>query len=329
MQHLGDIRLGDTIDMKFTTVSTSGVPTQLAGSPAVAAYPGNSTTEVTAGITLTVDFDTRTGLNNVRVVATSGNGYATATDYALVITAGTVSGSSVVGYVVGHFSIEKRSALMPTTAARTVVVDANGRVDVGSVSGTAQTAGDIIGDTNDIQSRLPTSLVSGRIDASVGAMASNVITSSAIQDGALTAAKAGSGFFDAVWSVAARTLTAFGFSVTVGTNNDKTGYGLADDAITAAKIATDAIGASEIAAGAANKIADHTLRRTFANAAASSDGDTKGFRSLLGAVAKLVNKWVISGGTLTVYEADDSTSLGTQAVTGTAGADPITTLDTN
>jgi hypothetical protein len=29
-----------------------------------------------------------------------------------------------------------------------------------------------------------------------------------------------------VWSAATRTLTAFGFSVTVGTNNDKTGYGL-------------------------------------------------------------------------------------------------------
>lgn len=31
---------------------------------------------------------------------------------------------------------------------------------------------------------------------------------------------------DKVWSTAARTLTAFGFSVTVGTNNDKTGYAL-------------------------------------------------------------------------------------------------------
>jgi hypothetical protein len=107
-QYHGNIALGATLDIKFTTVDTSGVPTTLAGTPAVAAYPGNSVTEITAGITLTVDFDARTGLHNVRVIATSGNGYAAGTNYALVITAGTVGGSSVVGYVVGSFSIENR-----------------------------------------------------------------------------------------------------------------------------------------------------------------------------------------------------------------------------
>lgn len=127
--YVGDFRLGDTFDVKFCTVSTTGAPTTLAGSPAVSAYPGNSTTEITAGITLTVDFDARTGMHNVRVVASGGNGYATATNYALAITAGTVGGTSVVGYVVGHFSIENRSALMPTAAARTLVVDANGVAD--------------------------------------------------------------------------------------------------------------------------------------------------------------------------------------------------------
>src|SRR3990167_11031734 len=128
--YLGDFRLGETFDLKFTTVNTSGVPTTLAGTPVVSAYPGNSLTELTAGITLTVDFDARTGMHNVRVVATSGNGYATATNYALVITTGTVGGSSVVGYVIGHFSIENRSAIMPTTAARTLDVSAAGEAGV-------------------------------------------------------------------------------------------------------------------------------------------------------------------------------------------------------
>ncbi len=122
----GDFRLGKTFDVKFTTINSSGVPTTLAGSPAVAAYPDNSTTEITAGITLSVDFDARTGLHNVRVVASSGNGYATATNYALALTAGTVDGTSVVGYVVGHFSIENRSALMPTAADRTFDVSSTG-----------------------------------------------------------------------------------------------------------------------------------------------------------------------------------------------------------
>lgn len=146
--YVGDIRLGDTIDVKFTTRRFStGAPFTLAGSPAVAAYVGNGTTEITAGITLTTDFDSRTGLNNIRVVATSGNGFATATNVQLVITAGTVDGVSVVGEVVGTFSIEARSALMPTTAARTLLVGTAGQSDAnvtqwsGTNVPTPQTAG--------------------------------------------------------------------------------------------------------------------------------------------------------------------------------------------
>lgn len=46
-----------------------------------------------------------------------------------------------------------------------------GRAEVNTthVSGTSQTAGDIIGDTNDIQSRLPAALAGGKMDSSVGA----------------------------------------------------------------------------------------------------------------------------------------------------------------
>jgi len=127
----GDIRLGETIDIKFTTRKFStGAPFTLAGSPAVSAYVGNGTTEITSGITLSVDFDSVTGLNNVRVVASGGNGFATATNVSLVITAGTVDSVSVVGEVVGAFSIENRSAVMPTTAARTLDVSAGGEAGV-------------------------------------------------------------------------------------------------------------------------------------------------------------------------------------------------------
>lgn len=128
MSYYGDIRLGDTIDVKFSTIQVSGAPTTLSGSPVISAYVGNSTTQLTAGITLSVDFDSVTGLNNVRVVATSGNGYTTASNYDLIITTGTVNSVSVVGYKVASFSIEARSALMPITAARTADVDASGRV---------------------------------------------------------------------------------------------------------------------------------------------------------------------------------------------------------
>lgn len=70
-----------------------------------------------------------------------------------------------------------------------------------------------------VDAKIPV-LVGGRVDASVGAMAANVLTATAINadaittakiaDGALTAAKFAAGAFDAVWTVAARTLTSFG-----------------------------------------------------------------------------------------------------------------------
>lgn len=109
MAYLGDFTLGDTLDFKFSTVGTTGAPTTLAGTPVVSAYVGNSTTQITTGITLTVDFDGVTGLHNVRVVASGANGYAAQTNVEMVITVGTVGGTSVVGYVVGSFSIENRS----------------------------------------------------------------------------------------------------------------------------------------------------------------------------------------------------------------------------
>src|SRR3990167_1201692 len=91
------------------------------------------------------------------------------------------------------------SRLAPATPGRTLVVDANGLADANTVkvgptgAGTAQTAGDIIGDTNDIQSRLPAALVGGRIDASVGAMAADVLTDAA------TAADFEAKIADVVW----------------------------------------------------------------------------------------------------------------------------------
>lgn len=147
--YFGDFALGKTFDYKFTTVDSTGLPTTLAGGPVISAYPDNSLTELTAGITLTVDFDGLTGLHNVRVAVSGGSGYLSGSNYQLVITTGTVSGISVVGYTLGSFSIEARSALRPATADRTLVVDAAGLADANTVklgptgAGTAQTARDV------------------------------------------------------------------------------------------------------------------------------------------------------------------------------------------
>lgn len=273
--YIGDIRLGDTIDVKFTTVNTSGVPTTLAGSPVISAYPGNSTTEVTAGITLTVDFDSRTGMHNVRVVASNGNGYA-AGNYYLVITTGTVSGSSVVGYVIGAFSIESRSAVMPTTAARTLDISAGGEAgvdwaNVGSptttlgLSGTTvKTATDVETDTQDIQARLPAALVSGRIDSSVGAYqtgltplqpttAGRTLDVSTTGEAGVDWANVGSPSTSV--NLAATTTNVVNTATAVTTVN-----GLAANVITATSIATGAFTATKFASGAFDAVWTVTVR---------------------------------------------------------------------
>ena len=121
MSYLGDIRIGDTIDHKFTTRQFStGIPFTFAGTPAVAAYVGNGTTEITTGVALTVDFNGKTGLNNVRVEATIGNGFAAGTNVYIVITAGTVDSVSIVGETICSFSIEARLAVMPSDVSLAV-----------------------------------------------------------------------------------------------------------------------------------------------------------------------------------------------------------------
>lgn len=124
MSYLGDFSATAVFDTKFTTVQSTGAPTTLSGSPVVKVYKNNSTTTETAtGITLTVDFDGVTGLNNVRVDVAAA-GLAAGDNCQLVITTGTVNAVSVVGYVVAEFSVNARSVQAISTSAASTVATA-------------------------------------------------------------------------------------------------------------------------------------------------------------------------------------------------------------
>jgi hypothetical protein len=99
--------------------------------------------------------------------------------------------------------------------------------------------------------------------------------------GSITAATFGAGAIDAnafaqaaadkAWATAARTLTAFGFTVTVGTNNDKTGYALTTgerSSIAAAVLTdtTDVLGADIVAVKAKTDLLTFTGSNVNANA---------------------------------------------------------------
>jgi hypothetical protein len=112
VNQLGDFTPGKTIVARFNSHTAAGLPITLAGGT-ISVYK-NSTTESTAGVTLTVDYDGRTGLHSV-VVDTSADPtfYAAGADFDIVIAAGTVNSISVAGTVVGTFSIANRSTGAP------------------------------------------------------------------------------------------------------------------------------------------------------------------------------------------------------------------------
>lgn len=189
--YVGDYAPASLVTVKFNTAAFSdGSPITLGGTPAISVYKAGSTTESTAGVTLTVDYDARTGLHNVAIdTSADGTFYAAGNDFDVVITTGTVGGTSVVGRVVGSFSLNNRSALRPTTAGRTLDVSATGEagVDWANVGSPTTTVG---------------------------------LTNTTISTSQQVASVSG-----AVGSVTA--------AVTVGTNNDKTGYGLSAAAVQA------------------------------------------------------------------------------------------------
>ncbi len=101
-----DRTIGETFYLLFTTRAfATGIPTVLAGTPGVSAIEDNSATPITAGITLGVDHASVVGLNLLTIVATVGNGFEAGKDYSLYIDAGTVATVSVIGEVVGSFSL--------------------------------------------------------------------------------------------------------------------------------------------------------------------------------------------------------------------------------
>lgn len=201
-----------------------------------------------------------------------------------------------------NFSLMGPMPIQATIIGRTLDVTATGvaGIDWGNVENptttvtlsgtTVKTATDVETDTADIQARLPAALVSGRMDASVGAMESNVMTAAAaaadltteIQSGLATAASLATAQADldiltgadgAIIASGTQTFNMTGNlsgsvgSVTGNVGGNVTGSvgsvatggisaaSFAAGAIDSAAIAADAIGSSELAATATAEIA--------------------------------------------------------------------------
>lgn len=183
-----------------------------------------------------------------------------------IITAGSATemGDGLYYYTLASGSVDAEGAYIAVFKTATTTVDQqhipaiwliqkagienlNATVSSRASQTTLDTLDDLVDtEITDIRNRLPAALVSGRIDASVGAMAAGTVTATAIATDAID---------DDAIATGAITSTAF-----------------AAGAITASAIAADAIGASELAADAVTEIAA-AIPTAAANAAAVWDRD--------------------------------------------------------
>ena len=111
-KYLGDRHPGCTLYDTFTTITTTGAPTSLAGSPSLLVFRDAQTCS-TLGLTLAVDCNGRTGLNGWSVNTTDQSFYGCGHDYTVTLNAGTVGGTSVSGYTIATFSLNNNSSLRP------------------------------------------------------------------------------------------------------------------------------------------------------------------------------------------------------------------------
>ena len=147
-QALGDYTEDDVLYFWFSTHKISDGSLITFASGDVSVYKDDSNTQSQAGVTLTLDQD-NTGQHKVEIdTSADGAFYAAGSAFSVVATAGTVDSVAVTGTVIARFTMESMYS--------------NTNVNVATWQGGA-----------------PNALSSGRVDASVGAMAADVITAAA------------------------------------------------------------------------------------------------------------------------------------------------------
>jgi len=297
-KYLGDFNASDIIDFKFTTFRPStGAPFTLAGSPVVSVYKDNSTTQSTAGVTLSVDFDAITGLHNVRITTSSdATFYANGGEFECVITTGTVDSVSVVGSCVGRFTLGvTASNVWDALLASYAVNNSFGQRVLRST--TSQSTCAVTG--------------SNHIAADIHQLQADVITAAGIASDAIDAnALATDAVTEIVNGVWSRDPSDALF-------NGLAGYWLYQAGLNSQGIISD----TNVIAGTAyiESIADTILGRNVG-------GGSNAGRLVKEALYALRNKSEIIGTTLSVYDASDALSW-TATVASSSSADPVTGID--
>jgi hypothetical protein len=222
-KYIGDFEKGQIIRIKFNTFSQAIVPTTPSVNPTVAVYKDSATEITVTGITQpSVDYDGKAGFHEL-VIDTSDAVYEVGKDYDVVFTSGIVDGKDLTRTILRTFSVENRNtdanviriAGQTASAAAPVTFPASLANETTVANRATQTSVNAI-PTNPL---LTTDSRLNNLDTTISSrMPSGNVTIGGYAVGQDPATL--------VWNATTRTLTAFGFNVTVGTNNDKTGYSL-------------------------------------------------------------------------------------------------------
>lgn len=241
MNHLGDYDLSAVIYGMFNTFdpATGGLVTLSGSGASLVVFKNNGSGESSAGITLTLDFDSRTGCHAFNIdTSADGTFYSAGGAFSVIVNGGMAGAVSLAGAVIASFSLRKDSSLKPTTAGRTLDVSAGGEagldwanigspttannlsatnidVDqvVASVSGAVGSVTGAVGSVTGAVGSV-TGNVGGNVVGSVASVTGNVggnVTGSvgSIAAGGLTAASTAADFVTEVQSAAAAALTAY------------------------------------------------------------------------------------------------------------------------
>lgn len=176
----GDIAAGAAIDMKITSWDEAlGTMDDIAAG-AVAVYKDNSTTESTAGVTLTVTFDSKVGLANIRITtASDGTFYAAGSNYTAVLTTGTIGGTDHSGFILGSFSIANRPVQGLAAAVTTAIQS-------GLATAAALTTVDTVVDAIKVVTDALTAAAAAKLALSAGTMVTGTVDTGGITPTAVT-----------------------------------------------------------------------------------------------------------------------------------------------
>lgn len=177
-----------TLNLSGTTIATSQVVASVTGAVGSVTGAVGSVTGAVGSVTGNVGGNV-TG--SVGSVATGG--ITTASFAAGAVNAAAIGADAITAAKIANGAIDAATFAAGAIDATAIATDAIGSAQIAASavteiqSGLATSAAlaTVQADTDDIQTRLPAALVSGRIDASVGAMAANTLTSTALATSAV------------------------------------------------------------------------------------------------------------------------------------------------